>query len=121
MNATCHDAVKKPNEAPAVRHWAPLRVRRARHETRSRRATGGRPPDRRRTAMEIQFRRGPLGGTRHPVEREPTQDQVIYWVADGERISDEPGAPGFEGVVEYIYRGSGIAEYVGGLPEPSPR
>jgi hypothetical protein len=30
--------------------------------------------------------------------------------------SDEPDVPGVRGVVEYIYRGSGSAEYVGGLP-----
>ncbi len=71
--------------------------------------------------MEIQFRGGPLEGQRHSVEGDPTQDQAIYWAADGDRISDDPGTPGVEGLVEYIYRGSGIAEYVGGLPDPSPR
>lgn len=64
--------------------------------------------------MDIQFQRGPLGGQRHREEHEPATDQVLYWVADDARLLDSPDVPGVEGVVEYIYRGTGTAEYVGG-------
>ena len=66
--------------------------------------------------MDIQFRGGPLDGQRHHVDREPETDQVVYWVADDARFLDESDVPGVQGVVEYIYRGSGSADYVGGLP-----
>lgn len=65
--------------------------------------------------MEIQFQGGPLDGQRHRVEQEPATDQALYWVADDAHLLDRPDVPGVEGVVEYIYRGAGTAEYVGGV------
>jgi hypothetical protein len=65
--------------------------------------------------MQIAFRGGPLDGQRRRVDTEPSQDQVMYWVADDPGPVDGPDVPGVEGIIEYVYRGDGVADYVGGV------
>jgi hypothetical protein len=65
--------------------------------------------------VSVLLRGGPLDGETRLFEREGLMlDEPLTLV---ERGTDDGGdAPGIVGVMEYLYRGDGIADYVGGLP-----
>ena len=74
--------------------------------------------------MLVRFNGGPLDGQSQEIGDEPDVGAVITWPpnADVEKHDDE--IPGSDDVLEYLYRGQGAADYVGGLLEgsvdPSP-
>jgi hypothetical protein len=68
--------------------------------------------------MHVTFVGGPLDGQTHVVEPEPSTDAVINWPPGSDATPDRADIPGEEGTVEYIYRGDGSAECVGGLATP---
>jgi hypothetical protein len=65
--------------------------------------------------VSVLLRGGPLDGESHLFGREGLMlDEPLTLV---ERGADDGGdAPGIVGVMEYLYRGEGVADYVGGLP-----
>jgi hypothetical protein len=65
--------------------------------------------------VSVLMRGGPLDGESRVFEREELMlDEPLTLVERG--IDDGGDAPGIVGVMEYLYRGDGIADYVGGLP-----
>jgi hypothetical protein len=69
--------------------------------------------------VSVLLRGGPLDGESRLFERAGLLlDEPLTLV---ERGTDDGGdAPGIVGVMEYLYRGDGIADYVGGLPGDEP-
>ena len=69
--------------------------------------------------MLVRFKGGPLDGRTEEVEGELAPTAVIYWPPGADLTVMEDRVPGVDGVVEYLYRGDGTADYVGGLLEES--
>lgn len=66
--------------------------------------------------MQVRFVGGPLHGQTKEVAAERLQqDQPIYWPPSATRDVHEDAIPGEDDVAEYLYRGNGSADYVGGL------
>ena len=64
--------------------------------------------------MQVRLVRGPLDGEVIEVDDDRGgEGAAIYWPPD-RRAVDEPDVPGDVGVVEYLSRGDGTAEYVSG-------
>jgi hypothetical protein len=67
--------------------------------------------------MEVTFRGGPLEGRSIDLERaDMKQEETIYWAPRGAAYRERE-RPGVKGVVEYLYRGEGVADYVAGTEE----
>jgi len=69
--------------------------------------------------MLVRFNGGPLDGQSHEIADEPEVGAVITWPPDADLAKDDDGVPGSDDVVEYLYRGHGAADYVGGLLDAS--
>jgi hypothetical protein len=70
--------------------------------------------------VSVLLRGGPLDGESRLFEREGLLlDEPLTLVEGG--TDDEGDVPGIVGVMEYLYRGDGIADYVGGLPGDEPK
>ena len=67
--------------------------------------------------MQVRFVGGPLDGRTEEVDKDLTPDSTIYWPPGADLTKMEDRVPGVDGVVEYLYRGDGSADYVGGLLE----
>jgi hypothetical protein len=65
--------------------------------------------------MEARFHGGPLDGQSNEIGEEPLVGATIYWPPRSGPPNDDDEVPGVDDVVEYLYRGEGEAEYVGGL------
>jgi hypothetical protein len=66
--------------------------------------------------MKVRLNGGPLNGQTLEFPQEQVDRGVLYWPVGSERHpADEDDVPGVDNVVEYIYRGDGSADYVGGL------
>ena len=66
--------------------------------------------------MKVRLNGGPLNGQTLDFHQEQIDRGVLYWPVGSERQAvDEDDVPGVDDVVEYIYRGDGGADYVGGL------
>jgi hypothetical protein len=70
--------------------------------------------------MQVRFEGGPLDGQVKEVADDlARQGAAIYWPPD-RRDVEEPDVPGDVGVVEYLSRGDGTAEYVSGVLQAAP-
>ena len=67
--------------------------------------------------MKVRFEGGPLDGRSEDVEGDLEPSSTIYWPPGADLTRQEDRVPGVDGVVEYLYVGDGVAEYVGGLLE----
>jgi hypothetical protein len=65
--------------------------------------------------MEVRFNGGPLDGQSKEVGDEPGEGHTIFWPLNAATTEQEDAVPGADDVVEYLYRGHGSADYVGGL------
>jgi hypothetical protein len=65
--------------------------------------------------MEVRFNGGPLDGRSIEIGDEPGEGQTIRRPPNADPTEQEDAVPGAHDVVEYMYRGDGIADYVGGL------
>ncbi len=66
--------------------------------------------------MKVRFNDGPLDGRTEEVADEETERGIIYWPPGAlDRAEDDDAVPGLDGVVEYVYRGDGTADYVSGF------
>jgi hypothetical protein len=65
--------------------------------------------------MEVRFNGGPLDGQSKEIGDEPEEGHTIRWPPDADPTEQEDAVPGVDNVVEYLYRGDGSADYVGGL------
>ncbi len=65
--------------------------------------------------MRVRFVGGPLDGQSKDVRDDLTAESTIYWPPGADLTAQEDRVPGVDNVVEYLYRGDGSAEYVGGL------
>ena len=65
--------------------------------------------------MQVRFVGGPLDGEVREIDDERARNgATIYWPPDRHDV-EEPRVPGDVGVVEYLSRGDGTAEYVSGV------
>ena len=72
-------------------------------------------PGRADSMVSVLLRGGPLDGESRLFEGEGLLlDEPLTLVERG--TDDDGDAPGIVGVMEYLYRGHGVADYVGGLP-----
>jgi hypothetical protein len=71
--------------------------------------------------MKVAFTGGPLDGRDEEIPEDRLEEgQPVYWPERPDRDDDtDPGQPGLDGVVEYLYQGNGRATYVGGRLEGS--
>ena len=73
--------------------------------------------------MRVTMRGGPLDGQEREIEDETlTPEHPIFLPPDAPRGADakhEDDIPGDDDLVEYIYRGEGLADYVSGLVDGS--
>jgi hypothetical protein len=68
--------------------------------------------------MKVRFVGGPLDGQERLVEApEPRRAWPLYWSLTSDRQVASAHEPGEPGLLEYLYRGDGTAEYVAGLPK----
>ena len=65
--------------------------------------------------MLVRFNGGPLDGQSHEIEDEPEEGATITWPPNADLTKADDSIPGSDDVVEYLYRGQGTADYVGGL------
>ena len=65
--------------------------------------------------MKVRLNGGPLDGRTLEFPQEQVDRGVLYWPLGGERHPAVGDTPGVDDVVEYIYRGDGRADYVGGM------
>jgi hypothetical protein len=65
--------------------------------------------------MQVRFVGGPLDGRLEGVDADLEANAAIFWPPDADLEKQEDRVPGVDDVVEYLYRGDGVAEYVGGL------
>ena len=65
--------------------------------------------------MQVRFVGGPLDGRTEEFDQDLAPNSAIYWPPGADLTRMEDRVPGVDGVVEYLYRGDGCAEYVGGL------
>jgi hypothetical protein len=69
--------------------------------------------------MLVRFNGGPLDGQSHEISDEPAVGGTIIWPPNADLAKHDDAIPGSDDVVEYLYRGNGAADYVGGLLDPS--
>lgn len=69
--------------------------------------------------MLVRFNGGPLEGQSLEIGDEPEEGATITWPPNAELTKHDDGVPGEDDVVEYLYRGQGTADYVGGLLDES--
>jgi hypothetical protein len=69
--------------------------------------------------MRVRFDGGPLDGREEEIPDEQLEEgHPVYWPSPPDIDDDtDPEQPGLDGVVEYLYDGSGRASYVGGQLE----
>lgn len=67
----------------------------------------------------VRFNGGPLDGQSHEIADEPDVGAAITWPPNADIATHDDAIPGSDDVVEYLYRGQGSADYVGGLLDPS--
>jgi hypothetical protein len=65
--------------------------------------------------MEVRFVGGPLDGQSREIGDEPEEGHTILWQPGADTEGREDAVPGADDVVEYLYRGRGTADYVGGI------
>jgi hypothetical protein len=65
--------------------------------------------------MQVRFVGGPLDGRVEEIEGDLGASAAIFWPPGADLSTQEDRIPGVDGVVEYLYKGDGTAEYVGGL------
>ena len=65
--------------------------------------------------MQVRFVGGPLDGRVEEIEGDLRASATIFWPPGADLNKQEDRIPGVDGVVEYLYKGDGTAEYVGGL------
>lgn len=65
--------------------------------------------------MQVRFVGGPLDGRVEEIEGDLEASAAIFWPPGADLSKQEDRIPGVDGVVEYLYKGDGTAEYVGGL------
>lgn len=65
--------------------------------------------------MEVRFNGGPFDGQTREIGDEPEKGQTITWPPIADPTKQEDAIPGVDDYVEYLYRGDGSADYVGGL------
>jgi hypothetical protein len=65
--------------------------------------------------MRVRFVGGPLDGQTKDVPDDLKPESAIYWPPGADLTAQEDRVPGVDNVVEYLYRGDGSADYVGGL------
>ena len=65
--------------------------------------------------MLVRFNGGPLDGQSEEIGDEPDVGATITWPPNADLTKHEDVIPGADDVVEYLYRGQGAADYVGGL------
>jgi hypothetical protein len=70
--------------------------------------------------MRVRFVGGPLDGQTKDVQDDLAPESTIYWPPGADLTVQDERVPGVDGVVEYLYRGDGSAEYVGGLLDQEP-
>ena len=68
--------------------------------------------------MQVRFVGGPLDGRVEEVEDGLEDSAAIFWPPGADLTKQDDRVPGVDDVVEYLYRGDGTAEYVGGLLGP---
>jgi hypothetical protein len=65
--------------------------------------------------MRVTFLDGPLNGREEEIDDDRLREgEPIYWPEKPDTDDDDPGTPGVDGGVEYLYEGDGKARYVGG-------
>jgi hypothetical protein len=69
--------------------------------------------------MLVRFNGGPLDGQTQEIADEPDVGAVITWPPNADVEKHDDAIPGSDDVVEYLYRGQGTADYVGGLLDTS--
>ena len=69
--------------------------------------------------MLVRFNGGPLDGRSEEIGDEPEVGAVITWPPNADVDKHDDTIPGSDDVVEYLYRGQGTADYVGGLLDAS--
>jgi hypothetical protein len=65
--------------------------------------------------MQVRFVGGPLDGRVEDVGGDLESSPTIFWPPGRDLDRQEDRIPGVDDVVEYLYRGDGTAEYVGGV------
>ena len=70
--------------------------------------------------MRVRFVGGPLDGQTEEVHDDLAPDATIYWPPGADLTVQDDRIPGVDNVVEYLYRGDGSADYVGGLLDEQP-
>lgn len=65
--------------------------------------------------IAVLLRGGPLDGESRLVRHDALLIDEPLTIVERD-ASEEAEAPGVVGVMEYLYRGDGVADYVGGLP-----
>ncbi len=68
--------------------------------------------------MLVRFNGGPLDGQSHEIADEPDVGAAITWPPNADADKHDDAIPGADDIVEYLYRGQGSADYVGGLLDP---
>ena len=69
--------------------------------------------------MQVRFVDGPMDGREEEIPDDQLEEgHPVYWPSPPETGDDtDPEQPGLDGVVEYLYDGTGTARYVGGQLE----
>ncbi len=70
--------------------------------------------------MRVRFVGGPLDGQTEEVQDDLAPEATIYWPPGADLTVQDDRVPGVDNVVEYLYRGDGSADYVGGLLDEQP-
>ena len=70
--------------------------------------------------MQVRFVGGPLDGRVEEVEGDLEESSPIFWPPGADLNKQDDRVPGVDDVVEYLYRGDGTADYVGGLLNKEP-
>jgi hypothetical protein len=65
--------------------------------------------------MRVTFVDGPMDGREEEIDDDRLREgEPVYWPERPDEDRDDPGTPGLDGAVEYLYEGDGRARYVGG-------
>jgi hypothetical protein len=70
--------------------------------------------------MQVRFVGGPLDGRVEEVADDLEPRAAIFWPPGADRTITDDRVPGVDNVVEYLYRGDGTADYVGGMLDADP-
>jgi hypothetical protein len=71
--------------------------------------------------MQVRLVGGPLDGRVEEVDADLEDSAASFWPPSADLTKQDDRVPGVDDVVEYLYRGDGTAEYVGGLLDPEGR